>query len=580
MRWYCSADSQGVRRVVSVLALMLLITAACAGPAQQGDSGARSVALSQPTVLRTVTRIEPENLTSKFVETGGRAETAKQLLNSRLTYIDNRLEVQGILAEAVPQLNTDSWKVFPDGGMETSYRLRPGLTWHDGQPLTAEDFVFAWRIYLSNLPFGSRPQDKMESVTAPDPRTLTIRWSSPEVTAGRLESEFEPIPAHLLLESFQAFSAGSMSPEAFLGNPFWTQAYVGAGAWRLARWELGSFIEGAAFDGFALGRPKIDRFIVRVMGDENTILANLLSGEIDYTQTLVLRFEHGEVLAREWVPSGKGKYEIGTQYFVMNIYQLRAEFQQEPVFFDVRARRAMVHAIDRQALAEGLFQDAVPATDSWMYRHTPYFAEGERAITKYPYDVRRAQQLLEEAGLRRGPDGFFVNPDGRRFEPDFQVRAGSQQERGQAIQVDMWKQVGVHVTPSVLPNIAVPATERHNVPGFVLRTSNIENWWRDFLTSEIGSPTNRWRGENRTGWSSPEFDRWFDVYDRTLDPSERDRLTVQMLRVVHDDVPGYVVYDAPALIGYVSNLRGPSFPVKGEPSESQFGRLHEWVFVR
>ena len=552
-----------------------MIAAACSGPGQRSEPAARSGALSQLTVLRTITRIEPESLSSKFVETGGRADTAKQFLNAPLTYVDNRLPVQGILAEAVPQLNTDSWKVFPDGGMETTYRLRPGLTWHDGQPLTADDFVLAWQVYLGNLPFGSRPQDKMESVTAPDPRTLTIRWTSPEVTAGRLESEFEPLPSHLLREPFQAFTAGSLSQEAFLGNPIWTQGYVGAGAWRLARWELGAFIEGTAFDGFAL-----DRFVVRVMGDENTILANLTAGEIDYTQTLVLRFEHGEVLDQDWVPSGKGKYEIGTQYFVMNIYQLRPEFQQEPMLFDVRARRAMVHAIDHQALADGLFRGEVPATDSWMYRFTPYFTEAEKAITKYPYDPRRAQQLLEDAGLRRGPDGFFVNPDGRRFEPDFQVRAGSQQERGQAIQIDMWKQIGVQVTASVLPNIAVPAMERHNVPGFVLRTSNIETWWRDFLNSEIGSAANRWRGENRTGWSNPEFDRRFDVFDRTLDTVERNRITIQMLKIVHDEVPGYVVYDSPALIAYVANLRGPSFPVKGDASESQFGRLYEWEFVR
>jgi peptide/nickel transport system substrate-binding protein len=464
--------------------------------------------------------------------------------------------------------------------METTYKLRPGLAWHDGQPLTAEDFVFAWRVYRSDLPFSSRPQDKMGNVAAPDPRTLTIRWSSLEVTAGRLETEFEPLPSHLLSESFQAFAEGSMTTEAFLGNPFWTQAYVGAGAWRLTRWERGAFIEGSAFDGYALGRPKIDRVIVRVIGDENTILANLLAGEIDYAQTLVLRFEHGDVLSRDWVPSGKGKFEIGPQYFVMNIYQFRPEFQSEPALFDVRARRAMVHALDRQALADAMFQGAVPAADTWAYRHTPYFVDVERTVAKYPYDVRRSQQLLEEVGLRRGADGFFVNPDGRRFEPDFQVRAGSQQERGQAIQIDMWKSAGVQVTASVLPNIAVPASERHNVPGFVLRTSNIENWWRDFLTSEIGSPANRWRGENRTGWSNAEYDRLFEVFDRTLDPREADRITVQMLKVVHDEVPGYVVYDSPALIAYAANLRGPSFPVKGEPAESQFGKLHEWEFVR
>src|SRR5438105_2637739 len=124
-----TAPSQQSRRYAIALPLLALIAAACATPARQSDSNARSGGLSQPTVLRTVTRIEPETLSSKFVETGGRADTAKQFLNAPLTYVDNRLQVKGILAEAVPELNTDTWKVFPDGGMETTYRLRSGLTW-------------------------------------------------------------------------------------------------------------------------------------------------------------------------------------------------------------------------------------------------------------------------------------------------------------------------------------------------------------------------------------------------------------------------------------------------------------------
>ncbi len=51
------------------------------------------------------------------------------------------------LAEAVPQLNTDAWRVNPDGTMETRYRLKPNITWYDGQPLTADDFVFAEEVY-------------------------------------------------------------------------------------------------------------------------------------------------------------------------------------------------------------------------------------------------------------------------------------------------------------------------------------------------------------------------------------------------------------------------------------------------
>lgn len=581
MKWHSSDPSRQGRRLASILGLAAMVTAAgCAGPAEHAGVSGQPGAPRQQATLRTISSNEPQNLASKFDETGGRAGTAKRVLNAGLSVIDSRLQPQGVLAEQLPQINTDSWKVLADGRMETTYRLRPGLSWHDGQPLTAEDFVFAWRVYrTSSLPWAGEPQNKMEQVSAPDPRTILIQWSAPEVGAGHLGTEFEPLPTHVMQEPFQALTQGTLTADAFLGLPFWTQAYVSAGPWRLLRWEFGAFIEGIAFDGFALGRPKIDRVVVRPMGDENTILANVLTGELDYTPTLTLRFEHGALLDQDWVPAGRGQYEIGPNYFVMNVYQLRSEFQREPALIDVRARRAMVHAVDRQALADGLFNGQVRATDSWMYRYTPYFAEAERVIAKYPYDPRRAQQLLEEAGLRRGSDGFFVNPDGRRFEPDFQVRAGTQQERGQAIQIDAWRRAGIYVTPSALPNITVPAEERHNVPGFVLRTTRLGDW-NYWISSEIGSPANRWRGRNRSGWSTPEFDRLFEAFDRTLDRGEMDRLSVQMLKILHDEVPGYVVYDSPALISYSANLRGPTFPSQGTPSETEFGKLHQWEFIR
>jgi ABC-type transport system substrate-binding protein len=100
------------------------------------------------------------------------------LFNATLDYRDEREVAKPYLAEALPELNTDTWKVFPDGRMETTYRLRPNLTWHDGMPLSAEDFVFAYRVYAkpelgaANTP----PIGMMEDVLAPDDRTVVIRW--------------------------------------------------------------------------------------------------------------------------------------------------------------------------------------------------------------------------------------------------------------------------------------------------------------------------------------------------------------------------------------------------------------------
>jgi ABC-type transport system substrate-binding protein len=295
-----------------------------------------------------------------------------------------------------------------------------------------------------------------------------------------------------------------------------------------------------------------------------------------------LRYEHAALLNEDWVPSGRGKYLVGPDQFWTNIFQFRPEFLQEPALLDVRVRRGLSYSLDRQALADGLFDGSVPPSETLMYRWTPYFSEGERALTRYPYDPRRGQQLLEEAGLTRGADGFYSNPGGRRFEPDYQVRAGTQAERGQAIQIDAWRRAGIYVVPSVLPNVTVPPIERHNVPGFQLRVANQENWDL-FLTSEIGSPENRWTGINRTGWSNAEYDRLVAAYRHTLDRREMDRLSVQILKVLSEEVPGLVAYESPSLLAMAGNLHGPQFGgpgTPGRPATTEFWDVERWEFAR
>ena len=201
-------------------------------------------------------------------------------------------------------------------------------------------------------------------------------------------------------------------------------------------------------------------------------MTNLLAGELDYTPRLTLRFEHAEVL-QDWVGAGRGRYIIGPDYFIKVQHQFRPEYQTEPMLLDVRVRRAMNYAVDRQALVDGIFGGQVEVAYTWAYRSTPYFAEADRVITKYPYDPRRTEQLLQEAGMRRGRDGVFANPDGRPFRPDFIVRAGTQHERGQAILVDTWRRSGLDVHPSVLPDVTVPRVERYMQ---AVRTGVTVNW--------------------------------------------------------------------------------------------------------
>ena len=191
-------------------------------------------------------RVEPESIAAKALRQVGVAlHTTKRLFNAELAILDERGLVRPYLAEAVPRLNSESWRVFPDGRMETVYRLKPNVSWHDGTPLAAEDFVFARRVYgtpelgLATAP----PLNQMEELSALDGRTLVIRWARPFPGADMLvEDAFPPLPRHILESSFTQESL-----DAFAGHPYWTRAFVGLGPFRLDRWEPGSFIEAAAF---------------------------------------------------------------------------------------------------------------------------------------------------------------------------------------------------------------------------------------------------------------------------------------------------------------------------------------------
>src|SRR5206468_12355422 len=137
-------------------------------------------ASDQPRQSRTLVaahRYEPSYLAAKVLGSNGPLNTSR-LFNASLTVYDNAGLARPYLAETVPQLNTESWRLFPDGRMETTYQLRSGLTWHDGTPLTADDFAFALRVYKDPGlgVFIRSPQGSIDSISAPDPRTVLIQW--------------------------------------------------------------------------------------------------------------------------------------------------------------------------------------------------------------------------------------------------------------------------------------------------------------------------------------------------------------------------------------------------------------------
>ncbi len=563
-----------------ILALVSISVVGCAAPGVDTprQAAAPAAASGQPRTLIMVVNTEVANLARKMIGPTNPERTTR-VFNADLALIDNRGDPRPYLAAELPRLNTESWRVFPDGRMETTWRLRPGLTWHDGEPLTAEDFAFAFRLYTSpglNV-FVPKPQDRVEDVIAVDPLTVVIRWRAPFLFSGE---GLDPLPEHLLAQSLAAYEQDPAAQrDVFLAQRFWTTDYVGAGPYRLVDWQPASHLEGAAFAGHALGKPKIDRVVIRLMSDENTVLTNLLAGSVHLTMAQAIRFEHAMVLRREWGldrGEGAGKVLFLATSTTAAVPQHRPEYQRAPALLDVRARRALFHALDRDAINDGIFEGQSPPPDTFVGREVPYYPIVDAAITKYPHDPRRAEQLMNEAGLSRDREGFFASASGERLQPTFWISAGAQREQMMAIAIHSWKEAGIDMQPYVMPRALERDQEaRATFPHILVHGISLgESGALENTTAEqIPRPENRWGGQNRGGWWSPEYERLWEAYNTTLDRQEQVRVIVQMMKIRSEEVAAIPLHYSLNVTAHLANLRGPDVGISETTSH---WNIHEW----
>ena len=531
-------------------------------PTAGGGAGDAAPRATRP--LTFALRVEPIYLTTKGLRTSAATiTTTTRLFNAGLAYVDENSRYYPYLAEALPQLNTDTWQVFPDGRMDTVYRLKAGLTWHDGTPLSAEDYVFSHKVYTTpefaqaSLP----PQSQIESIEAPDPQTVLIHWKQPfsdadilDVTlpgdSGESPRRMNALPRHILQEALERGDT-----EAFVAHPYWSSQFVGLGPWRLAKWEPGAFIEGEAFAGHALGRPKIDRIRIIFTPDPNAALANLLSGGADVAADDTMRYQQTSILEREWAGNQGGT--------VLKSYDQhrRAEIQVHPeraspvTLLDVSVRRALAHAIDREELNEALIDGQGRVASTLIAPGQDYFAEAEASVTRYPYDLAQTERLLNQGGYARGADRIYVHPAAGRFRLEVKTLEGGQNESEMAIIADQLRRAGLDVTEGVVPAAQIQDGQvRASFSGMQTTSGGP----LDILSSKnTPRPENRWQGHNRGSWANAEFDRLIALFETTLDRRERARHIAQAAKIYSDEVPSIPLYYNVRVVPHVGALKGP-----------------------
>ena len=570
---------------IDLLVVSLAIVSACAptptprAPTSDGVAAQSQGSSEQPSgsasnrTLVIVNSNEPASLNARpLAETFISYFTVRQIFNASLVVLDDKGLPRARLAESVPQVNTESWRVFPDGRMETTWKLKPNLVWHDGIPLVADDFVFAWRLY-STPELGvavAAPINQMEEVAAPDPRTVVIRWRQLTAQADQLEPDaFGPLPRHILADRFQ-----QAEWEAIITHPFWKREFVGTGPFRLVNWEPGAFIEAEAFDRFVEGRAKIARLRIVFRTDVNAALATILAGEADLSPDGVLSYVQEGAVRSEFVGAGRGNVFLHPAFWRMIRFQARPDLTTPRSLLDPRVRKALASAVDMDAINESLYGGNALLADTMIPKSDQNYPLIERVSTRYPFDLRRSEQFMADAGFRKGADGVYVSPTEGRLSSD--LRGAANQPDFPVVAVG-WRQAGFDIQETLAPAALNQNPEyRATFPSMNHFNSFLgERGSYDFTSREIPRQENRWTGGNRGGWADAEYDRLAAQLTTTLARGERGPILAQMMKRWTDELPAIPMNFSTSVWVWVKELQGPADTAAGSAVAWNIG---QWEF--
>jgi ABC-type transport system substrate-binding protein len=315
------------------------------------------------------------------------------------------------------------------------FRLRPGVKFHDGHPVTAEDVRFTYAAIMDPKNLSPRVADyePVKEVQVIDSLTVRIvykRLHSPAVGSWVMGI----LPEHLLnahaLQK-EALAAGKDPADFSMRQSEFNRRPVGCGAFVFDEWKSDQYITLRRFPEFFEGAPNYKRYIYRIMPD-------LLTQEMEFYAGTIDSYGVQPYQVARLANDPRFQHFSGTSYAFSYIgYNLR----RKP-FDDPRVRKALSMAINVDSIIAFVIYGQGERTTGPFLKQTEYY---NRAIAPVPYDPEGALKLLEEAGWRLSTEGH-LEKDGRRLQFTLITNSGNDIRKSiLAIAQDAWKQIGIDV---------------------------------------------------------------------------------------------------------------------------------------
>ncbi|WP_050424773.1 peptide ABC transporter substrate-binding protein [Bradyrhizobium tropiciagri] len=466
--------------------------------------------------------------------TGTKDQDGSRIFYEPLASWDVDGHLNPILAAEIPSIQNGGLSA---DAKQVIWKLKPGVKWHDGKPMTADDLVFNWE-YASDPATAAVSIETYSGLTVEKIDDLTIRITFKKQTpfwANAFVGAYGCIiPKHL----FADYKGGKSREAPNNLKP------VGTGPYKFVEFKPGDLIRGEINTDYHMAnRPYFDTIEMKGGGDAvSAARAVIQTGEYDFAWNIQVE---DEVLQRlEKGGKGKALFAVGgdIEFIAINFTDPNTEVDGErssiktkhPILSDPKVRQALALLVDRDSVKKAIYGRAGRTTANYLNGPEEFVSKN----TKWEFSVEKASALLEQAGWKLGSDGIREK-DGKKLKLLYQTSINGPRQKTQAIVKQACQKAGIDVElKSVVASVffssdvANPDTYAHfyaDLEMFQIPMTQPDPalHMRRYHSRNISTKENKWQGPNFPRWANKEFDAAVDAADTETDPIKRADLYIK-----------------------------------------------------
>lgn len=492
---------------------------------------------------------------------------------SQSSYLISMLQRDLVTVDAnwkwVPQLATKiptfenglAQKIIDKDGTEkiiATWEINAKATWGDGTPVTGEDFKLAWQVGSCNnvaVPYReSYVRIQAVTVDKANPKRFSVKYDKADFDYFQV-APFGFLPKHIegaIFERTKNEMGAYEKQTSYITTP--TNPGLYFGPYVVQDYKPGSHIVMIPNAHFYGNTPKIQKIIFKVISNTQALEANLRAGSLDMIGEIGINFDQAMAIEKRAQP---------TDPFILQMrpsatYEHIRLNMSNSLLSDVRVRRGLLYAIDRDKLTKSLFDNRQTKAMHFVHPDDPYFTD---KVTQYPYDLAKANQLFDEAGWKKGADGYRTK-DGQKLS--FTIMSTADNKTRDLVEVylqDQWKQAGVELKIKNEPARVFfgDTLQKMKYPHMAMFADvSAPDMPPKFMVLSKAIPTaaNGYSGQNYSAWNDPKLDATIPKVLGAFALPERAGLMHEIISAYTSDVPALPLYYRADIAVVPKNLKG------------------------